>query len=220
MEPVKGKKYIQSVERALNLLTYIADNGSARLSEISRWSGLKTSTVAGLLQTLQHTGFLAHKSGSSDYCLGLNSLKLGLCFNQTADLSATIHTLLTELVEDINETAYFEIKIGQRYYYLDVVLSKQPLKVVPDDEHFITLPDNSAVAKVYHSAAKNLLYATDLEEVTAGLNCFAVPFRSGPNLLGCVALSGPSSRFTAAKMPQTYERYCAIMRKLKLEANL
>ena len=220
MAPTKEKKYIQSVERALGLLTYVADHGSVRLGELSQHSGLKTSTVFGLLQTLEHTGFLARSQNDLEYCLGLNSLKLGLCFNQNSGLAATIHTLLTELVHAINETAYFEIKIGSRYYYFDVVLSNQPLKVVPDEDHFIDLPDNSAVAQVYQGLTDDLPYATDLESVTRGLNCFAVPFHSGEKIIGCVALSGPSNRFTAAKMEQTYATYCEIMKKLKLENNL
>lgn len=169
---------------------------------------------------MEHKGFLTRGHNELEYCLGLNSLKLGLCFNQNSGLAATIHTLLTELVHAIDETTYFEIKIGERYYYFDVVLSNQPLKVVPDEDHFIDLPDNSAVAQVYQGLPGGLPYAKDLESVTRGLNCFAVPFRSDRDIIGCVALSGPSNRFTAAKMEQAYATYCEIMKKLKLENNL
>lgn len=219
-EKAEEKKYIQSVERALGILSYVADSGSARLGEVSEHVGLKTSTAFGLLQTLEHTGYLARDRNDMEYCLGLNSLKLGLCFNQNSGFAECIHTLLCELVKEIDETAYFEIKIGKRYYYCDVVLSTQPLKVVPNDDQYIDLPDKSAVAKIYRGWSDGMRYATDLEEVEQGLNCFAVPFKSGDSIVGCVALSGPSYRFTAEKMEQAYAAYCNIIKKLNLESHI
>lgn len=213
-ENADDKKYIQSVERALGMLTYVADRGSARLGEISEAAGLKTSTTFGLLQTLEHCGYLSRGRGDMEYSLGLASLKLGLCYNRSSGMAETIHALLTELVKEIDETAYFEIRMGDRYYYYDVVLSTQPLKVVPDDDQFIDLPESSAVAKAYDSTDPAFRYATDLEGVQEGLNCFAAPFYANGTLLGCVALSGPSYRFTPARMERAWEAYQSTLKKL------
>ena len=207
---MKEKKHIQSVERAMSLLTYIADHGSARLGAISEYAGLKTSTTFGLLQTLEYLGLIARSRNGMEYCLGLNSLKLGLSFNQNSGMPVMIHTLLKELVKEVDETAYFEIKIGNRYYYYDVVVSDLPLKVVPGNDQFIDLPENSAVARAYSGLPEGMKYAADLEEVEQGLNCFAVPFYSGSVLSGVVAMTGPSYRFTREKMDQAYEAYCRI----------
>jgi DNA-binding IclR family transcriptional regulator len=216
-ENADEKKYIQSVERALGMLSYVADRGSARLGEISEAAGLKTSTTFGLLQTLEHCGYLARGRGDMEYSLGLASLKLGLCYSRSSGMAEKIHALLAALVKEVDETAYFEIRIGARYYYYDVVLSTQPLKVVPDENHFIDLPENSAVTKAYvHHSEQNFRYATDLEGVEAGLNCFAAPFYSGGTLLGCVALSGPSCRFSAARMEHAWNVYQKTLRELGL----
>lgn len=217
---MEDKKYIQSVERALKILTFIADNREARLNDISAYAGLKTSTAFGLLQTLEHAGYIARTNKGLDYCLGLNSLKLGLCYSRESGLSEKIHQLLCGLVDAVDETAYFEIGIGKRYYYYDVVLSTRPLKVVPDNDLFINLPEQSAVAKVFNRFAEGIRYTTDIEEVEKGLNCFAVPFRSGDTLIGCVALSGPSNRFTREKMETAYQAYLDIMKKLDLWDNV
>lgn len=216
-EKNEDKKYIQSVERALNILSFIADRGAVRLNEISEFAGLKTTTAFGLLQTLEHMGYVARSIKGMEYCLGLNAFKLGLCYNQSSGLGAKIHELLSELVRAVDETAYFEIRIGQRYYYYDVVLSTQPLKVVPDHDAFISLPAESAVAKIFDGHQDGLRYAMDLEEVEAGLHCFAVPFYAGDSMIGCVALSGPSYRFTKEKMESVYGIYCDILQKLQLE---
>lgn len=213
-EKPEDKKYIQSVERALGMLSYVADRGSARLGEISEFAGLKTSTTFGLLQTLEHCGYLSRGRGDMEYSLGLASLKLGLCYNRSSGMAEKIHALLTELVKEIDETAYFEIRVGERYYYYDVVLSTQPLKVVPDDDCFIDLPENSAVAKAYDNTDPAFRYATDLEGVEEGLNCFAAPFCANGTLLGCVALSGPSYRFTSAKMEHVWNVYQSALKRL------
>ena len=213
----EDKKYIQSVERALSMMIYIADHGSARLGEISSAAGLRPSTASGLLQTLEHMGFLSRSKNELDYCLGLSSLKLGLCFNKTSGLASHIHALLTDLVKEVDETAYFEIKIGDRYYYYDVVLSTQPLKVVPTNDHFIDLPDSSAVAKAFREELGDLGFATDLEEIEPGLNCFAVPIRSGSFIVGCVALTGPSCRFTLERMKKAYAVFCRLMKQSGME---
>jgi DNA-binding IclR family transcriptional regulator len=178
--------------------------------------GLKTTTTFGLLQTLEHLGYLARGENDMEYCLGMNSLKLGLCFEQKSGMASVIHNLLTRMVDEIDETAYFEVLIGDQYYYYDVVVSKQPLKVVPENDRYIRLPENSAVAKVYRGLGKGEPYAMDLEDVEEGLNCFAVPFYSGETMVGVVALTGPSMRFTRKKMKQAYDFYCSLLKQMGL----
>lgn len=204
------KKYIQSVERAMNIMKLIADHGTMRLGAVSEAMQLKVTTTFGILQTLEHMGFLARSENEMEYCLGMNCLKMGLCFEQKSGMYSVVHTFLTALVGEIDETAYFEVKIGARYYYYDVVLSGQPLKVVPEEDRFIDLPENSAVAKVYRGETDGKGYAMDLEEVEQGLNCFAAPYYSGDVMVGCVAMTGPSYRFTKEKMQDAYRKYCSL----------
>jgi DNA-binding IclR family transcriptional regulator len=214
------KKYIQSIERATMILDYIANNGCAKLNDISNAVSLKTSTTFGILQTLEHTGYIVRTNGGLEYTLGLNCLKLGLSFQKKSVIHQSIHSLLEALVAEINETAYFEIKIGDRYYYLDVVVSTQSLKVVPDHDDYIDLPEKSAIAKVFNGITDDFTYATDLEEVEEGLNCFAVPYRTGDKLIGCIVMTGPSYRFTQEKIEYTYRAYLDIMARLGLTAHI
>ena len=214
------RRYVQSVERAMKIMAFIADEGPARLNRISEVSHLKATTAFGLLQTLEHMGYISRSGNGMAYCLGLGALKLGLCYDQNSGMKGKIHALLTEMVKAVDETAYFEIKVGKRYYYYDVVLSTQPLKVVPDYDSFISLPSESAVAKVFASPMDEMPYALDLEEVEPGLNCFAVPYYEGNAKIGCVALSGPSSRFTREKMERAYRIYCDLLENLQIEKHV
>jgi DNA-binding IclR family transcriptional regulator len=214
------KKYIQSVQRAFGIIHFIADKGTAKLNEISEATGLKTSTAFGIIQTLEHLGQITRTNGGLDYTLGLNSLKLGLSYMNGSGISDKINELLNKLVERVDETASFSLKVGNRYYYLDYVLSSQPLKVVLEENKFIDFPDGAAVAKVFNNTDKNLKYFTDFEEVYQGTNCFAVPYKTGGTIVGCVALSGPSFRLTDEKMKETYTIYLEIMKELGLENHL
>lgn len=215
-----NNKYIQSIERSSMILDYIAKKGSVKLNEISEALQLKTTTTFGILQTLEHTGYIARTDGGLKYSLGLNCLRLGLSFKNNIGINNDIHELLVALVKEVNETAYFELKIGDRYYYLDVVVSTQSLKVVPDDDDYINLPENSAVAKVFKNITDGFTYATDLEEVEEGLNCFAVPFRSGGSLIGCVVITGPSYRFNKERIEYAYQVYLEIMNRLGLNCHI
>jgi DNA-binding IclR family transcriptional regulator len=214
------KKYIQSIQRASRILHYIADNGTAKLNDICEATGLKTSTAFGILQTLEYEGQITRTDNGLTYTLGLNTLKLGISYLNGAGVSDKIHTLLEELVKLVDETVYFALKVGNRYYYLDYILSSQPLKVVPEEGRFIELTDNTAVAKVFNSTDSKNKYSCDLEEVYVGMNCIGIPYRTAGKVTGCVAFSGPSYRFTADKFDKIHETYQQVMRKLDLECHL
>jgi IclR family transcriptional regulator, acetate operon repressor len=214
------KKYIQSIERAYMITDYIARKKSAKLNEICDFTKLKTSTAFGILQTLEHTGQITKSVDGLTYSLGFNTLRFGLSYLNDSNINYKINTLLNEIVKEIDETAYFEIQVDKnKFYYLDCVVSSQPLKVVPDEKKYINLPDNSAVAKLFN-ANEELEYATDLEEVNEGLNCFAMPYKTGGKLVGCVALTGPSYRFTKEKMENAHQSYIKIMKRLGLENHI
>lgn len=214
------KKYIQSIQRASDILQFIAEKGYAKLNEISEATGLKTTTTFGILQTLEYVGQVARANNGLNYTLGLNTLKLGISYLNDSGIDDKIHLLLQKIVTAVDETSYFVLKIGKRYYYLDYILSSQPLKVVPDEGKFIDLPPNSAIGRIFYSQDPELKYSTDLEEVYQGTNCFAVPYKIGGKISACIAISGPSNRFTPDKMEEAFVSYQKIMEELCLETHL
>lgn len=208
------KKYIQSVQRATRILEYIAMNGKAKLIDIYQDLDLNKSTVFGILQTLEYEGYVRKDRNGIAYKLGLESLNIGLSYLNSTELNSDIKRLLADLVELVDETAYFVLKTGEKYYYLDYVLSSQPLKVVPDDGKFVDLADNTAVGKVYlRYQEEGFKYAKDLEEVFTGINCFAAPYMIGDKIAGCMVITGPSNRYTEEKIDETYEIYNSLVNK-------
>lgn len=208
------KKYIQSVQRATKILEYIASKGSAKLVDIYHELKLNKSTVFGILQTLEYEGFVRKDRNGIAYKLGLESLNIGLSYLNSTELNSDIKRLLADLVELVDETAYFVLKTGDKYYLLDYVLSSQTLKVVPEERTFFELDDNTAVGKVYlHYQDDGFKYVKDLEKTTNGVNYFSAPYMIGDKIGGCMVIAGPSSRYTENKIDKTYNIYHSLTRK-------
>lgn len=214
------KKYIQSIQRAIKILNLIADKGSIKLNDICIYTGLKTSTAFGILQTLEFEGQVCRINNGLEYALGLNSLKLGLSYLEESGISKNIHNLLQRLVDIVDETTYFALQVGDRFYYHDFVLSSKPLKVVPEVGQFIDLPTNSAIGQVFKEENFNKSYSTDLEYVYEGMNCMAIPYRSKDKIVGCIAFSGPSNRFTQEKISKAYDVYLKVIEELGFNSHL
>jgi DNA-binding IclR family transcriptional regulator len=212
------KKYIQSIERASEILKYIAVHKTVKLQEICQATGLKKTTAFGILQTLEHVGQVVRCSDG--YTLGLESLNLGLAYLYGSGVTGKFHNLLLKIVEEVDETAFFGVKVGDKYYYLDSVVSTQALKVVPDDGQFFDFPDYSAIGQVFLNTDPDFTYAVDLEQVSKGLNCFAVPFRANGKTVGCIVLTGPSYRYTEEKIKETYDIYQKIMKDIGFEDHI
>lgn len=214
------KRYIQSIERASTILNYIAQSQTAKLQDICQATNLKKTTAFGILQTLEHTGQIIRTHDGTGYTLGLQSLNLGLSYLKGSSMTKRVRELLAALVEEIDETAYFVLKVGDSYYYSDFVVSTQPLKVVPDSNRFYEYPEYSALGQVFFNSDPNFKYGLDLEMVYQGVNCIAIPYYTNGETVASVILTGPSSRYTKEKMEETYEKYIEIMKKLKLEKHL
>ncbi|MCI9133242.1 MAG: hypothetical protein HFI31_03485 [Lachnospiraceae bacterium] len=48
------------------------------------------------------------------------------------------------------------------------------------------------------------------------MNSMAIPFRKNGNLLGVIAVSGPSARFSSRRMSEAYEEYLRILKEFDL----
>ena len=59
-------------------------------------------------------------------------------------------------------------------------------------------------------------YEVDFEQEEQGMNSMAIPFRKNGNLLGVIAVSGPSARFSSRRMSEAYEEYLRILKEFDL----
>ena len=112
-------KYVQSVERALNIMEAMAREGApVTVTELAEKVGLKISTVHRLLSTLAHRGYVEQDPEDNKYRLGLKLLEVepALYFS---DIRTVARPYLEELVDICNETANLAILDKTDVVYID-----------------------------------------------------------------------------------------------------
>lgn len=119
---------VQSVERTLDLLEYLARSSSwVGISELSNATGQPVGTIHRLLKTLVGRKYVVRDSHTRRYALGPAFRLLADAGLQTIDWSEIGTPLLRELVEISGETANLAVMEGNRAVY---VAQAQSLRMV------------------------------------------------------------------------------------------
>nr|WP_162990647.1 helix-turn-helix domain-containing protein [Maliibacterium massiliense] len=207
-----AKKYIQSVQRAMDMLEYIALNGNrCRLQDISQALGLNKSTAHTILATLEQKGYVTQEKNSPRYCIGLNAMILGIVYRRDFFAREKMHKILTELADIVGETTYFVVRIGEQYFYLDAVAPQRNIRAETLLGHFSNLSDGCSIAQVFYRYPHlDTPYIADFEQEEAGMHAMALPLVKNDQLLGVVAFRGPSSRFGRDEMEAAYAQFRAL----------
>lgn len=201
-------KTIQSIDRAFQILEMIAEGKYTKLNDITRHTKLKTSTVHGILTTLEKNGYIVKLPDTKNYSLSINCMMLGYHYKNRNNIDEHLHSFLNKLMKETMETVYFIIKTGDGYYFYDTVLSLHPLKVTTDPNKFIYMPPQSAVSHAYENYYKeDYTYSKDLENVYKGLHCMGIPYVVNNKVIGVFGITGPSSRFTVDKMNDAFKKF-------------
>ncbi|GAA4523563.1 IclR family transcriptional regulator [Nonomuraea ferruginea] len=136
---------VQSVERALDVLEALAEQGGeASLSEIAARTGLPYGTIHRLLQTLLSRGYVRQESDRR-YALGGGLVRLGGVAEGMVGVWAQPH--LTRMVELSGETANLAVLEGDFIVYVAQVPSPRRLRMFAEVGRRV-LPHSTAVGKV------------------------------------------------------------------------
>jgi IclR family acetate operon transcriptional repressor len=118
---------VQSVERAFGLLEVLADaGGELSLSEIAGTSGLPLPTIHRLIRTLVDGGYV-RQLPTRRYTLGPRLIHLGE--SARGRLTGWARPWLTQLVEQLGETANFGTLDGDRATYIAQVPSRHSMRM-------------------------------------------------------------------------------------------
>jgi DNA-binding IclR family transcriptional regulator len=94
-----GARMIQSVDRALRILTVLQGGRRMSLGEIAARLSLPASTVHGIIRTLLAHGMVQQERDSGRYRLGPATLMLGNVYLDTLELRARVATWAENLAE-------------------------------------------------------------------------------------------------------------------------
>jgi IclR family acetate operon transcriptional repressor len=135
---------VQSLQRAFDLLELLADaGGEASLSELAVLSGLPMPTIHRLIRTLVALGYVRQNTNRR-YALGARLIRLGE--HASMQFGTWARPLLTELVEEVGETANLAVLERDEVVYVSQVPSKHSMRMFTEVGRRL-LPHGTGVGK-------------------------------------------------------------------------
>lgn len=123
---------VQTLDRALNILTKIAGHGHQGLSlaECARLLGYSRASTHRILHALTQRRFLRYDADTERYTLGVMNLRLGMEFLDSLDLRREALPVLRALAETSQETVHLGVLEGGEIVYIEKVESPQAVRMV------------------------------------------------------------------------------------------
>ena len=121
---------IESVDNALKVLLLLGERSSLRLTDVSRYLGVASSTAHRLLAMLQYRGFVQQDPKSKAYLPG--SALTGVAFSilQRFDFRGALRPYLEQLNGELRETVHLGMLAGATVHFVDAIESPQAVRVV------------------------------------------------------------------------------------------
>ncbi len=219
----EGKEH-RSVSRAVQILEYVAANPEGtKMPALVRELDAPRSSVHGLVSGLVACGYLQTRQGA--YYLGP---AIGKLLSSQRTLDAVAKAAMTKLAEDVGETVLLAIRIGHSLIYIAAVESHHDIRfsatlyerraLYPASSGkcflaFGTADFRESYISEHIKPAQRSTVRSELEEITrngyavnrgqtiADVTAIAVPLKSQDQLIGCIAVAGPTARIHADQLP-------------------
>ncbi|MFI5611650.1 IclR family transcriptional regulator [Amycolatopsis sp. NPDC051903] len=117
---------IETVDRALTLLTLLAERRQVTVTDAARELDVAASTAHRLLSTLCHRGF-AVRSDKRKYSPGPELTRLAA--GAAPPLTDRVRPYLERLYEQVGETVHLMVRSGPDVRFVDGIESRRPLRV-------------------------------------------------------------------------------------------
>ncbi len=129
-EHMSGKYEAPSVKKAFQILKLISDaDGGMGISALAKRLGIGKSTVHGITSALEELGTIIRDPVTKRYILGFTLLELGRLAYSQIDLKDLARPVMEDLMERTQESVFVGVLNGARVTILDIVESKQDLKM-------------------------------------------------------------------------------------------
>lgn len=120
---------IESVDNALRVVLLLGEHPSLRLTDVSKYLGVASSTAHRLLAMLQYRGYVRQDAATRSYVPGptLDSLAFGLL--RRLDARDRARPVLERLNNDLGETVHLGRLEGNEVHFIDSIESDRALRV-------------------------------------------------------------------------------------------
>lgn len=214
-----AEKSVAAVDRALTLLAmFRMGDDPLSLAELADRSSLSKSTILRLAATLEKHGYL-QKRGDGAYAIGPTPLQLGAIFQSMLSPGDVVQPLLRELSAQTGESASFMVRQGDFRVCLYRVDSPHTLRDNLRPGSILPM-DKGAAGRVIlaftrpheprFSALRKAIVDRSKAEITPEVASLCAPVFDTAGVAGALALSGPATRFDAARIPDMTRAVLAI----------
>ena len=120
---------IESVDNALKVLLLLGERSELRLTEVSEYLGVASSTAHRILAMLQYRGFVQQDRRTKAYLPGMALTGVAVSILQRFDFRAALHPLLEKLNDTLRETIHLGMLVGATVHFVDAIESPQAVRV-------------------------------------------------------------------------------------------
>jgi DNA-binding IclR family transcriptional regulator len=117
------------VDNALKVLLLFGESSQLRLTDVSAYLGVASSTAHRLLAMLQYRGFVQQDIKTKAYLPGTALTGVAFSIMQRFDFRGALHPLLEELNGQLRETVHLGMLAGNTVHFVDAVESPQAVRV-------------------------------------------------------------------------------------------
>ncbi|WP_281972691.1 IclR family transcriptional regulator [Ruegeria faecimaris] len=119
---------MQSLDRALSVLTTVASLERAALSDLAREVDVPTATTHRILVTLQKHGFVAFDEERQEWMIGIETYRTGASFLRRNGVIEIGRPILRRLMQDSGETANLAVPDGAEVVFVGQVETANPIR--------------------------------------------------------------------------------------------
>jgi DNA-binding IclR family transcriptional regulator len=120
---------IESVDNALKVLLLLGERAQLRMTEVSEYLGVATSTAHRLLAMLQYRGFVRQDERTKVYRPGTALTSVAFAVLQRFDFRSVLRPYLERLNTELQETVHLGQLDGSTVLFIDAIESPQAVRV-------------------------------------------------------------------------------------------
>ena len=120
---------IESVDNALRVLLLLGEHPSLRMTDVSQYLGVASSTAHRLLAMLQYRGYVRQDGPTRTYVPGPTLDSLAFSLLRRLDVRNRARPVLERLNSELGETVHLGRLEGDKVHFIDSIESTKALRV-------------------------------------------------------------------------------------------
>jgi DNA-binding IclR family transcriptional regulator len=169
---------IESVDNALKVLLLLGERTELRLTDVSEYLGVASSTAHRLLAMLQYRGFVRQNESTKSYGAGTALTGVAFAILQRFDFRAVLRPYLEHLNATLGETVHLGLLDGTTVRFIDAIESPRAVRVASRLGRSMPASSTSTGKAMLANLSTTELHALYPDEDLEGLTARSIRVRS------------------------------------------